>query len=77
MSTETDGFPDDGAGTALAEAFVNLPAYDDRPPDLWWWPGSEAPAFDFIGGVHYNEGVSGDWQKAAFSQGRVLLLHRA
>jgi len=35
---------------------------------------AEAPAFDFIGGVHYNEGVSGDWRKAAFSQGRVLLL---
>jgi hypothetical protein len=35
---------------------------------------AEAPPFNWLGGVHYSEGVHAGWREAALSGGRVLLL---
>ena len=35
---------------------------------------AEARAFDWIGGVHYGEGVDTGWRRAALSEKKVLLL---
>lgn len=35
---------------------------------------AEARAFDWIGGVHYGEGVDKGWRRAALSEKKVLLL---
>jgi hypothetical protein len=59
--------------SVAAEAIGTLIARVSRT-DIDLFDPAEAPPFNWLGGVHYDEGIRDDWRKAALSQGRVLLL---